>query len=104
MMGLVLPNRPSQRPSRRRCGRTGFKTAEQLDVDPPKAAAPRSRADPIPKHLVIGLFGATSTPAAGGLNPASDAIITVLLDIMSLIGTMWTRRCVDAGKLGPARE
>jgi hypothetical protein len=23
---------------------------------------------------------------------------------MSLIGTMWTRRCVDAGKLGPAWE
>jgi hypothetical protein len=35
---------------------------------------------------------------------SSDAIRRVLADIMSLIGTMWTRRCVDAGKLGPARE
>ena len=29
----------------------------------PKAAVPRSRADPTPKFLVTGLFGSTSTPA-----------------------------------------
>ena len=38
---------------------------------------PDGRADPTLKLLVIGVFGSTSTPAGGRLNPAFDAIITV---------------------------
>jgi hypothetical protein len=39
--------------------------------------------DPTPKLLVIGLSAARQLRQAGGLNPASDAIITVQPEIIS---------------------
>ena len=93
LLGTVDKKHAAEGPERRsairaciRCGHRAsplclnrFQNRGTTGCRPLEAAAPRSRADPTPKLLVIGLFGSTSTPAAGGLNPASDAIITVLL-------------------------
>jgi hypothetical protein len=53
---------------------------------------------------IAGLFGSTSTPAAGGLNPASDAIITVLLVTLHIRSCRipWYRRTAFGGCRGAA--